>query len=819
MLAGTVWNRPLRYGLALLGPIAVTSACILLRRHFNDTTGALLMVLLVLLAAVRWGSGPALLASVCGALLFSFYFLPQGGRPDLWNSENWVALGAFLITAATAGELSARERRRAAEAEAGREEARLASAHNRNLARLRAAFAELGESALRSERPDDVMQHAAALVAATLETECCGILQLLPDGKELLLRFGTGWHAGVIGVARIANTLDTQAGCPLAWPVLQDHGLVSGICVAIPTTAGPYGVLCAYTTHTRTFADDEVRFLESVANVLGMTVQRNQAEEGLRQTGINLRRAQEIAHVGSWHLDLTHNRLTWSDEVFRIFDVPPGTRLTYEAFIQMVHPDDRLMIQDAWQQSLHGAPYDIEHRIIAGGGLKWVRERARVEFGPDGAPREADGTVQDITERKRAEAEIRALNSDLEQRVAARTAELERAREREVELGFKIQQTLLLEPPPGDFPGLQIAALTIPSQRIDGDFYIFIPYHSEFLDVVVGDVMGKGSPAALLGAATKSHFLKAVSHLLACSQACRLPEPKDVVMAAHAELARHLIELDSFVTLCYARLDMQRRRLDLVDCGHTGTIHWSHRTGLCRVLHGENLPLGVREGEVYTQISTPFEDGDLLLFYSDGITEARTAAGEFFGIDRLEECIRNYASLDPKALTELVRATIGAWAGRPGDDLTVVAIRVCETPVARAETELRSDLSRLQEARQFVRRFCEQIPGTPLDQEDVGKLVLAVNEAASNIIRHAHRGCSDEVIQFEGEVFPGRVSIRLHYCGEPFEPPPPRLPEPAEMGQSGFGLYLMSASVDEVRHYREAGGRNCVSLTKVRPPR
>ncbi len=72
-----------------------------------------------------------------------------------------------------------------------------------------------------------------------------------------------------------------------------------------------------------------------------------------------------------------------------------------------------------------------------------------------------------------------------------------------------------------------MAALTIPSQRIDGDFYIFLRHSDESLDVIVGDVMGKGIPAALLGAATKSHFLRALSDLMVLSKDSKLPEPKD----------------------------------------------------------------------------------------------------------------------------------------------------------------------------------------------------------------------------------------------------------------------------------------------------
>ncbi len=105
--------------------------------------------------------------------------------------------------------------------------------------------------------------------------------------------------------------------------------------------------------------------------------ERKRAEEALRQSEASLNRAQEIAHIGSWHLDVTRNRLTWSDEAFRIFGVPKGTPLTYESFLGSIHPADREAVDKAWTAAMRGAPYDIEHRIVVSGALKWVRERAR----------------------------------------------------------------------------------------------------------------------------------------------------------------------------------------------------------------------------------------------------------------------------------------------------------------------------------------------------------------------------------------------------------------------------------------------------------
>jgi PAS domain S-box-containing protein len=147
--------------------------------------------------------------------------------------------------------------------------------------------------------------------------------------------------------------------------------------------------------------------------------ERKRAEAALRQSQADLNRAQAVAHTGSWRIDVAGQRLLWSDETYRIFGIPPGTPLTYETFLAAVHPDDRGAVDTAWQAALDGEPYDLEHRILAAGEVRWVGERAELERDRDGTLRGGFGTVQDITERKRAEDALAAsqhlLHSVLEQ--------------------------------------------------------------------------------------------------------------------------------------------------------------------------------------------------------------------------------------------------------------------------------------------------------------------------------------------------------------------------------------------------------------------
>jgi PAS domain S-box-containing protein len=133
------------------------------------------------------------------------------------------------------------------------------------------------------------------------------------------------------------------------------------------------------------------------------TTKRKQAEEALRESREDLNHAQAVARTGSWRMDVQRDVLAWSDENYRIFGIPAGTPMTYEAFLGAVHPDDRAFVDARWRAALAGEPYDIEHRIVVGGQVRWVRERAGLEFAADGSLHGGFGTTQDVTDRKEAE--------------------------------------------------------------------------------------------------------------------------------------------------------------------------------------------------------------------------------------------------------------------------------------------------------------------------------------------------------------------------------------------------------------------------------
>ncbi|WP_431209663.1 PAS domain S-box protein [Puia sp. P3] len=162
------------------------------------------------------------------------------------------------------------------------------------------------------------------------------------------------------------------------------------------------------TVITPVFDEDRniVQFL-SIRNLI--TVQKS-AEAQLRKSQIDLMKrdqqmneAQRVAMTGSWFLDIPANSLEWTEEAYRIFDIPFGRPMTYESFLERVHPDDREFVNRSWADALTGAKYDIEHRIFTSSGEKWVRENAILDRGPSHSFVSAVGTVQDISERKKTE--------------------------------------------------------------------------------------------------------------------------------------------------------------------------------------------------------------------------------------------------------------------------------------------------------------------------------------------------------------------------------------------------------------------------------
>ncbi len=182
----------------------------------------------------------------------------------------------------------------------------------------------------------------------------------------------------------------------------------------VPLRAGgeTFGLLQFNDHREGCFTEQFVDQVERMAGNFSIALAQRKAEKELSEKQYFLTKAQEIGKIGTWELDVIENVLTWTDENYKIFGVPLGTKLNLETFMECVHPDDREYVAQEWTAALHGVPYDIEHRLLVNGKVKWVHEKANVEFDKNGNALLGIGFTQDISQLKIAEEKIR--KKDLE---------------------------------------------------------------------------------------------------------------------------------------------------------------------------------------------------------------------------------------------------------------------------------------------------------------------------------------------------------------------------------------------------------------------
>ncbi len=170
------------------------------------------------------------------------------------------------------------------------------------------------------------------------------------------------------------------------------------------------GKFMLYYDTPRSLSDHELHWTQTVAHDIAFAVARMLSNQALQRSEALLTKAQRIARLGNWDWNIVTNELVWSDEIYRMFGLDPNEfGATYEAFLAAVHPEDRGFVMKAVDGALYErTPYSIDHRIVRPDAIeRFVHEEAEVTFDPSGKPIRMIGTVQDITERKRAEEALR----------------------------------------------------------------------------------------------------------------------------------------------------------------------------------------------------------------------------------------------------------------------------------------------------------------------------------------------------------------------------------------------------------------------------
>jgi phosphoserine phosphatase RsbU/P len=390
----------------------------------------------------------------------------------------------------------------------------------------------------------------------------------------------------------------------------------------------------------------------------------------------------------------------------------------------------------------------------------------------------------------------------LNARMAAELVEQERVK-RELELAAEIQRSLLPVEKESDFP---VKGVNLPARVVSGDFYDFYPLDDGRVAFTLGDVSGKGMNAALMMAKTAS--------LLRCLGKS-IKEPGRLLTLVNEEVCETATR-GMFVTLVHGVYDPESGHVRLANAGHEPPLIVD-REGNYRAIEAEAPPLGIspalldEDGFPETEF---YLDGGRLFVFTDGVTEGYIADGVELGIDGLKAIIANASSGSVQSVLDQVRTSIGGEGRILRDDVTLLAIddgtavHTNSSPKGAAEPgatnapgekifQLRvtAKANRLRLIRNAVREtasFCG------FSQTDTADIVLAVDEACQNVIRHAYGSEGEGDIAIEIRHRPDAMILTLRDFADPVDISKIKPRDLDDLRPGGLGTHLISEVMDEV---------------------
>jgi len=244
---------------------------------------------------------------------------------------------------------------------------------------------------------------------------------------------------------------------------------------------------------------------------------------------------------------------------------------------------------------------------------------------------------------------------------------IDRARlEGELHVARRIQESFLPTTPPS-IPGVELSALNVPCLEVGGDYYDYLVFEQRrLLGLAIGDASGKGIPAAILMASFQAAF-----HL----QAEATLSPARVLERMNKLIIRQT-RSERFVTFFYGILDVESRVLTYSNAGHNPPL-LVRADGTARALDDAGLLLGVNAETPYQDVRVPLESGDLLVLYTDGVTDELNPSDEIFGIERLELSLNASVSEPLPVILERVYSAVAEFmGGAPQDDITLLGVKV-----------------------------------------------------------------------------------------------------------------------------------------------
>jgi sigma-B regulation protein RsbU (phosphoserine phosphatase) len=383
-----------------------------------------------------------------------------------------------------------------------------------------------------------------------------------------------------------------------------------------------------------------------------------------------------------------------------------------------------------------------------------------------------------------------------------------------LEEGLKLAHDIQMSMLPKTFPPfperreLDIFAAITPAKEVGGDFYDFFFVDEDRLCFAIGDVSGKGVPAALFMAVITTLF-KAI--------AGRVQSPAEILSTVNREICRDN-ESKMFTTLFCGVLDIRTGEIKYSSGGHNSPYHVSH-AGVQQVPTTGGRVLGLVEETTYGWGRLALGSGETIFLYTDGVTEAMDPAGEFFSEQRLESSLTQSQFASAREQIERLTNQVALFAARAeqSDDITALAIRYLGPPASHHE-ELQITLkNRLPEIARLSERLGEFAAAHQLTASVLHDVNLALEEAVTNVISHGYAEDREHEIVVRIRVEADAVIAAVQDDARPFNPliaPEADVSKPVdERTVGGLGIHLMRRLMDGLE-YQRLEDRNLLIMKK-----
>jgi phosphoserine phosphatase RsbU/P len=382
--------------------------------------------------------------------------------------------------------------------------------------------------------------------------------------------------------------------------------------------------------------------------------------------------------------------------------------------------------------------------------------------------------------------------------------------ESELKIAHEIQMSMVpkIFPPFPDRSEFDIFATLVPAKEVGGDLYDFFFLDDDHLCFAVADVSGKGVPASLFMAVTKTLFK---------ATAGNGGTPGEILARLNTEICRDN-ESCMFVTFFCGILNIRTGQVDYSNGGHN-LPYYLHQNGVTPLENFGGIVLGLVEQTLYASGRLVLRPGEALLLYTDGVTEAMDSRDRLYSDQRLAQFLGAHRSSAPRQIVGDLVGDVRSFAGAApqSDDITALALRYFGKNANMSDTleiKLSNQLSELDRFSQTLSEFGQRHGLTSKVRHDLN---LAMEEILTNIISYGYTDERNHEITVRLSAQLGEVSVEIEDDGQPFNPleaPEPDITKPLEERKiGGLGIHLVRKLMDGVE-YKRQGERNLLTIKK-----